>query len=675
MTHRDRFTHIIGVVTLVLCLVLSGRLSSALSAEAGRAQLVYADSAGEDDSRAVALGIAMGAFRGLFVNYLWLRANTLKEEGKFYEAIELSSAITRLQPRFPRVWAFHAWNMAYNISVATKTAEERWEWVKAGVNLLRNEAIPMNPNDVLLHKELAWIFVHKIQGYSDDANRYYKRMLAEEWEILLGPPPSLPEDYDAAVETMADWFAPIVHAPNTIDGVIQRELDDRFNTAEGEAAQPPAEEASRVAELARAIREDAGLKLDHQLLRLVAYHDAYGTAWYSDGSLIQLADNDQNTRLTALMDDPELADAWDRLLPFVRKRLLIDEYHMSPRTMLDHIRKYGPLDYRHPAAHSLYWAVLGVEEGLQRESTTFDNTINTDRIVVHSLQELFRTGEIIFDLVTGEYITLQSFHFTEQYLEMVTNELKARGGVAENENRVFTLYGQGLENFIKDVIRAYYRIGNKNEAARWYREYMTGEWRNLNDPTKWEMQREETLDDFVRRQLMEDERWSIPYVATSEVHSALTDAFVRGLLRGDRKVFQSQWNYAEMVHRIYFSHQNIANNVDREQQRMEFMPRNFADAAAAVLYDLIVAGATRPQAADQLGVVQASRVYRQTPVALQRSIFDGLARHMAQRGMAQQAFVQLFPEPPGMEEYRAMRAQMEAQSEAARKQRLKTEQQ
>ncbi|MEZ6210502.1 MAG: hypothetical protein R3B46_04545 [Phycisphaerales bacterium] len=38
------------------------------------------------------MGIAMGVtFRGLFVNYLWIHApNKLKQDGKFYEAIQLS---------------------------------------------------------------------------------------------------------------------------------------------------------------------------------------------------------------------------------------------------------------------------------------------------------------------------------------------------------------------------------------------------------------------------------------------------------------------------------------------------------------------------------------------------------------------------------------------------------
>ena len=101
-----------------------------------------------------------------------LRAAMTRVIGKYIEANELAKVITQLQPRFPRVWVFHAWNMSYNISVATQTPQERWDWVNAGIKLLRDEGIPANPNDLLLHKELAWIFMHKIGGITDDANQY-----------------------------------------------------------------------------------------------------------------------------------------------------------------------------------------------------------------------------------------------------------------------------------------------------------------------------------------------------------------------------------------------------------------------------------------------------------------------------------------------------------------------
>ncbi|MHC4156689.1 MAG: hypothetical protein ACYST6_17470 [Planctomycetota bacterium] len=44
--------------------------------------------------------VAMGAFRGLVVDILWMRAERLKEEGQFFDARQLAEWITKLQPRF-----------------------------------------------------------------------------------------------------------------------------------------------------------------------------------------------------------------------------------------------------------------------------------------------------------------------------------------------------------------------------------------------------------------------------------------------------------------------------------------------------------------------------------------------------------------------------------------------
>jgi hypothetical protein len=184
----DNTVQLAAAGILVASLGASVYLTQDVAGSVGRNGLVYTDSAEEGTPKEVALGIAMGAFRGLFVNMLWLRAQKAKDQGNYYEAMDLAKAITKLQPRFPRVWAFHAWNMSYNISVTTNTPTERWQWVNNGIRLIREQGIPANPNDLLIHRELAWIFLHKIQGFMDDAHPFYKRTLADEW--TAGPPAS-----------------------------------------------------------------------------------------------------------------------------------------------------------------------------------------------------------------------------------------------------------------------------------------------------------------------------------------------------------------------------------------------------------------------------------------------------------------------------------------------------
>src|ERR1035441_4541079 len=64
--------------------------------------------------------VALGGFRGLISNFLWIRSNDLQQDDKYFEAAQLADWITDLEPHFSQVWVFQAWNMAYNISVKFK---------------------------------------------------------------------------------------------------------------------------------------------------------------------------------------------------------------------------------------------------------------------------------------------------------------------------------------------------------------------------------------------------------------------------------------------------------------------------------------------------------------------------------------------------------------------------
>src|ERR1041384_4884895 len=73
--------------------------------------------------------VALGGFRGLISNMLWIRATELQDEDKFFEMAQLADWITKLEPHFVQVWLVPAWNMAYNISVKFKDFSDRRNWV------------------------------------------------------------------------------------------------------------------------------------------------------------------------------------------------------------------------------------------------------------------------------------------------------------------------------------------------------------------------------------------------------------------------------------------------------------------------------------------------------------------------------------------------------------------
>jgi hypothetical protein len=172
--------------------------------------------------------VALGGFRGLISNLLWIRANDLQLDDKFFEATQLADWITKLEPTFPSVWIFQGWNMAYNISVKFKDFPDRWRWVENGIELLRDEGLRYNPNNVDIYRELGWFFQHKMGANLDDANMYYKSQWAGEmknfwgpngtnFSLLLNPP-------DEAARTNAILF----REKYKLDAAFAKAVDERY---------------------------------------------------------------------------------------------------------------------------------------------------------------------------------------------------------------------------------------------------------------------------------------------------------------------------------------------------------------------------------------------------------------------------------------------------------------
>lgn len=636
-----------ALVILLAAAVCSAALSVALVSSAGRAKLAYTDRAEEGQPPEVALGVALGAFRGIFVNFLWIRANDMKQDGRFFELIQLSEAITRLQPRFPRVWVFHAWNLAYNVSVSTQTREERWNWVEAGINLLRQRGIPANPNDLLLHKELAWIFLHKIQGVADDANRYYKMRMSEEWQTVLGlpPPPNpLQRSREAAIDRSADFLRPVAEAPRQLAEVIRlnpsvQTLIDRLRTQVEEPA------AAGVDPLATPQR----------LLNLLRRYETIQALRRS--STAAGAKRSMGPRMRAMYDaveDESLQSAWASYLPFVRRYLLERYYFMDVADMIRFVRKYGPIDWRHPAAHSLYWAAQGVERALlrvqERNEKDFD-FVNSDRMVIQSVQELYRSGQIYFDYLSfnlgidSMYLAMPDPSFAQTYADLA-HEIAKRSWADDFGKRAFTLYGAGYENFYIDVVLYFYRLGMTDLAEKYYRQIGTFEGMNLNDPER-ALRFSKPLSEFVEVELAD--RQKTPNVAVGEVTASLLGAFAAGLLGSDDELFRRQMDYAAKAHAFFMIQQRRATAVDAVNARMDVMEPDFR----------IHAGGVFAQFMSILTLDQAALVFKNAPDDLRRYAYDILQerfRDPENRDLAVNGdrFDIVFGEPQGMAQHRAM---------------------
>ena len=626
---------------------ISWRDETRTTVSRGRVQAIdghglrYTDRSIEGAPPIVALGTAIGALRGLIVDYLWLKVNIMKESGQFYEVMSDADLITKLQPRFAQVWGFHGHNMAYNISVLTNTPEERWDWVQAGIDLVRNEGLRYNPNDVVLHKELAFWFAHKMDGVADDAHLHYKREHAKEWEYLLGPPPFDHEDRIA-------WMKEIAEAPDSIEeadamvpgtAALVEDLDDRLS----------------------AMDPKFRLDLDKDFLLNIGKWLAVKNSTYA--RLLNLDETfKQNDPVYGAYDevlaDPARRKQVRNFFSFLRKKVLREEYNMDPGIMYEYTRDLGPLDWRHPQSHALYWARLGTERGSKRYEGENDvhKVINNDRIWLQAMQGLSRSGLMSVDPFSNEnpgrltdprWIKSIDRYFREVY----DKHYDSRGGGGDT-------FSNFHENFMKQAVRQLWRAGEYEDAQEIYAYldslYGTG---GVIPSAMYSV----PIERFVKDQAT-GEYEMMPEVARSDVYAALRRGFREGLLLDDPEILEDAVRFAGEL-TAYFKNIEYNDYVSkfgdgRMRDLIGDLETSVRDVFRGVLLDRSLSLMDRLTIYARAGDEQKRMAYDEVRPALEAEFEASFLSQAA-------PFERAFAEPPGMAAYR----QAKAAEAAAAKQR------
>ena len=289
-----------------------------------------------------------------------MRATDLQDEDKFFEMAQLADWITKLEPHFVHVWLVQAWNMAYNISVKFKESApgqfpDRWRWVKAGIELLRDDGLRYNPNETLIYRELAWFFQHKIGQNLDDAASYYKQQWAND---------------------MAKVF-------------------------------------------------------------------------------------DKKTPNLEELIHPQTADQKERA------RLLRETYKMDPQFMKEVDERYGPLEWRLPEAHAIYWAALGLKKAAENPTKVKeDDLITLRRVIYQSMLLSFQRGR----LVTNPFAKAFEFGPNLDIIPKV-NFAYEQAAREDEKNRDHIL--KAHRNFLRDAVYFLYMYNRVADAAQWFKYLAT----------------------------------------------------------------------------------------------------------------------------------------------------------------------------------------------------------
>lgn len=379
--------------------------------------------------------VALGGFRGLIANALWIRMSDLQDEDKFFEMQQLADWITKLEPHYTQVWLVQGWNMAYNISVKFKETApgefpDRWRWVRGGIRLLRDDGLRFNPHDVLIHRELAWFFQHKMGQNLDDANRYYKHHWAMEMSRVF--------------------------------------RDEKPNFEE--------------------------------------------------------------------LVNPQTDEARERV------RALTNEFKLDPAFMKMVNEKYGPLEWRLPEAHAIYWAAKGLDmAATYPEKVKQDDLVQLRRVIFQSMQASFRGGR----LVTRSLTNAISFG---PNLDIIPTVNRAYEDAIEQTPAMRDNIMSAHRNFIRDAVYFLYSNNRVADAADWYR-YLGAKYPHkvLVEGNTNSLPRNMTLQEYALARVMEDVGETDSIRVQNHIEAFVGSAYLAairgevGVYEGYRRMARDLW--------------------------------------------------------------------------------------------------------------------------------------
>jgi hypothetical protein len=464
----QRFRKPLLLILAALCVMGAGAVQQSLNRDRDALGLTRSQPLENAPPVLAFTTVALGGFRGLISNLLWIRANELQEDGKYFEMAQLASWITKLEPGFAQVWAVQAWNMAYNISVKFKDNppgdySDRWRWVQRGIELMRDEGLRYNPNNALMYSELAWLFYHKLGDNLDDGNMFYKQQWAAQMTGVLGA----------------------TNRPN-FDALIHPQTDDERRRAE----------------------------------------------------------------------------------------TLRTRYKMDPELMKEVNEKYGPLEWRLPEAHAIYWAAAGLRQA-QREPGRFDKH-DIDRIrrsIYQGMMRSFQRGRLITygdDTLFQFGPNLDIIPTVSRTYEELMNEpdVGIRDGIATAHR-----------NFLGDAIYFLYTFNRIEEARRWY-EYLSEKYPDrpllASDPNSFP--RNLTLEEYCFSRVQEE---------ASETSQVRVNAIIRGLIQSSftALVFDNDDQAAGLMALARAARERYQEDTDDTGVRIELPP--FEEMQSQILGDML----------------------------------------------------------------------------------------
>ncbi len=140
-----------------------------------------------------------------------------------------------------------------------------------------------------------------------------------------------------------------------------------------------------------------------------------------------------------------------------RARLLREKYKMDPHWMRTLNERYGPLDWRLPEAHAIYWASVGIDRSKKDEDIR-----RLRQGIYQSMQLSYQRGRLFLSTNAPPRL-LPNLEIVPR-VNMAYEEQLANSPAFLTNNMA-----KAYRNFLKDVPYQFYLVNRVREAEQWLR--------------------------------------------------------------------------------------------------------------------------------------------------------------------------------------------------------------
>jgi hypothetical protein len=159
---------------------------------------------GRVDDGSFMLNLALlGGARGIAANALWTHAVELQKVHEWDRLAATVDLITKLQPHFLAIWTFQGWNLSYNVSVEWDAPEDKYVWIKKGIDFLK-QGVRKNPQSPDLRWDTGQTYFHKV-GFADEAI-LLRRLFYDDEDDAFRTDPHTGQVYRDNFQVARGWF-------------------------------------------------------------------------------------------------------------------------------------------------------------------------------------------------------------------------------------------------------------------------------------------------------------------------------------------------------------------------------------------------------------------------------------------------------------------------------------